>query len=199
MFCAACFPRTRLPSGAIASCRRSTAADGGAREGDDVPDCDSSRGCICRQRPEHDQVGGEHNQQAPEDGLLAQTRRLPAEIVEATPARGEPIDRPRREAEQAQFFGGRRVDREPIRIVGMTLRLAPASRIGAHHAYAANTNADSSPAAISTSPDAMKSIEMLIGGPLIPRSKSRAIARSVVRRGSSRCPMPEGPTHAIVN
>ncbi|WP_422291834.1 hypothetical protein [Candidatus Binatus sp.] len=45
----------------------------------------------------------------------------------------------------------------------------------------------------------MKSIEMLIGGPLIPRSKSRAIARSVVKRGSSRCPMPGGLTHEIVN
>ena len=56
-----------------------------------------------------------------------------------------------------------------------------------------------SPPTISTSPDAMKSIEMDIGGPLMPRSKSRAMARSVVRRGSSRCPMPGGVTHALVN
>jgi glycosyltransferase involved in cell wall biosynthesis len=39
-------------------------------------------------------------------------------------------------------------------------------------------------------PPAMKSIEMNSGGPVIPRSKSRATVRSPVSDGSSRCPMP---------
>src|SRR5207302_164517 len=39
----------------------------------------------------------------------------------------------------------------------------------------------------------MKSIEMKIGGPVMPRSKSRAIVRSLVSPGLSRWPMPGGP------
>ena len=40
----------------------------------------------------------------------------------------------------------------------------------------------------------MKSIEMNSGGPVMPRSKSRATVRSAVSRGSSRCPIPGGST-----
>src|SRR3989441_10929469 len=45
----------------------------------------------------------------------------------------------------------------------------------------------------------MKSIEMNIGGPVMPRSKSRAIVRSLASLGFSRWPMPGGRTQAAVS
>ena len=45
----------------------------------------------------------------------------------------------------------------------------------------------------------MKSMEMNIGGPVMPRSKSRAIVRSLVSFGFSRCPIPGGRTQAEVS
>ena len=56
-----------------------------------------------------------------------------------------------------------------------------------------------SPASSSTSPAAMKSIEIASGGPLMPRSKSRAMVRSPASSGSSRCPMPRGSTQETVS
>ena len=75
---------------------------------------------------------------------------------------------------------------------------APASRIGAHQANRTSTIADASPPTISTSPLAMKSMLIERGGPVIPRSKSRAIVRSFVSSGRSRCPMPGGRVHASI-
>ena len=60
------------------------------------------------------------------------------------------------------------------------------STSGAHHAYAKSTAADAKPPNISTNPPAMKSMEIDSGGPVIPRSKSRATVRSLVSFGSSR-------------
>ncbi len=76
---------------------------------------------------------------------------------------------------------------------------APASSTGAHQLYAASTAADATPANSSTKPDEMNPMEIVSGGPLMPRSKSRAMARSVVSRGSSRCPIPGGRTQAWVS
>ena len=45
----------------------------------------------------------------------------------------------------------------------------------------------------------MKSIEKDSGGPVMPRSKSRATVRSLVSAGSSRWPMPGGRTQASVS
>ena len=42
----------------------------------------------------------------------------------------------------------------------------------------------------------MKSTLRYIGGPEMPRSKSRAVVKSRVSDGSSRCPTPGGSTHA---
>ena len=61
------------------------------------------------------------------------------------------------------------------------------------------TTVQERPATISTRPAAMKSIEIDIGGPVIPMSKSRAMVRSLVSAGSSRCPMPGGCTEAEVS
>src|SRR4249919_2590074 len=55
------------------------------------------------------------------------------------------------------------------------------------------------PPIISAMLPAMKSIEKDNGGPVIPRSKSRATVRSLVSPGSSRCPMPGGRTQASVS
>ena len=52
---------------------------------------------------------------------------------------------------------------------------------------------------MSTMPAAMKSIEIDNGGPVMPRSKSRATVRSLVSAGSSRWPMPCGRTQASVS
>ena len=76
---------------------------------------------------------------------------------------------------------------------------APASRSAAHQAYAARTTADASPPNICTRPDAMKSMEIASGGPLMPRSKSLAIVRSVLSFGCSRWAMPGGSTQAVVS
>ena len=45
----------------------------------------------------------------------------------------------------------------------------------------------------------MKSMEIESGGPLMPRSKSRAIVMSLASSGSSRCAMPGGSTQATVS
>ena len=50
-----------------------------------------------------------------------------------------------------------------------------------------------------TRPLAMKSIEIDSGGPVMPRSKSRATCRSVASSGSSRWPIPGTATHAPVS
>jgi len=73
---------------------------------------------------------------------------------------------------------------------------APPTSSGAHHAYAASTAACPSPATTSTSPPAMIPIEMFIGGPAIPRSKSRALVSRSVSSRDSRCATPAGPVDA---
>ena len=45
----------------------------------------------------------------------------------------------------------------------------------------------------------MKSIEMLSGGPVMPRSKSRAIVRSLIKSVRSRWATPGGSMQAIIN
>ena len=45
----------------------------------------------------------------------------------------------------------------------------------------------------------MKSIEIESGGPVMPKSNSRATVRSLMSVGSSRWPMPGGRTHASVS
>ena len=76
---------------------------------------------------------------------------------------------------------------------------APASTSGAHHANPNRTAAAARPPIMPTRPPAMKSIEYDSGGPVMPRSKSRATVRSAASAGSSRWPMPGGRTHASVS
>ena len=141
----------------------------------------------------------------------------------ACAAGDEAVDRPADQAEQPQLLAGRRIDGEPVGVVGVALRaanlvgvaVAPDPALAqqpvrreprAARARSAPTtrtprgrSADARPAIISTRPPAMKSIEMNRGGPVMPRSKSRATVRSLVSFGSSRWPMPGGRTHASVS
>ena len=55
---------------------------------------------------------------------LAQPRRLVLQLVQPRAPGDEPIDRPAGQAEQPQLLAGRRIDRQPIRIVGVALRAA---------------------------------------------------------------------------
>ena len=76
---------------------------------------------------------------------------------------------------------------------------APARMAEAHQANLARIKAEAMPPIISTMPEAMKSMDIDSGGPVMPRSKSRATVRSLVRAGSSRCSMPGGRTQASVS
>src|SRR5258706_5358765 len=76
---------------------------------------------------------------------------------------------------------------------------APASTIGAHHAYLARITAHATPPIISTMPLAMKSIEIASGGPGIPPPTSRAPVGGVVLVALSKIPMPGGGTDAFAD
>ena len=62
---------------------------------------------------------------APSDRPLAQPGRLVLQVVEVPALAGEAVDDPVGEPEQAHLLGGRRVDGEAVRVVGVAL--------GAHH------------------------------------------------------------------
>ena len=66
----------------------------------------------------------EHQQQAPDHRPLAQPRGLPAQLEQAPAARAEALDDPAGQPEEPQLLGGRRVDREPVGVVRVALRLA---------------------------------------------------------------------------
>ena len=238
-----CLASARLPD-AMASRRRSTApagAEAPSRAHDNPPNAimlvltaalakvttsasakrpaDGIRG----DRPEHQNVRGQHQQQAPQHRPLAQASGFPLQVEQQPAPRRESFDGPRRPARTAAVPwpragrrpGGRRNRRGAAprelrpccdRARWRSRAAANAWRARLRRAAAAPTRrrppapaADANPPTSSTRPDAMKSIEMDNGGPLMPRSKSRAMVRSVVRRGSSRCPMPGGPTQAAVS
>ena len=76
---------------------------------------------------------------------------------------------------------------------------ATSSSRGAHHVKPTSTSAEAMPPSSITSPWAMKSMFMNIGGPVHPRSKSRAVVRSLVRSPRSRWPTPSGPRVAAIS
>ena len=69
----------------------------------------------------------------------------------------------------------------------------------AHQCQTQTTTAEATPVTRVISPLAMKSMETESGGPVIPRSNSRATVRSDASDASSRCPIPCGRTHASVS
>ena len=196
----------------------------GLGEDDQRAEVEPAGGGGVGQRPEHGDVRAGDQQQAPDQRPLAQARRRgTAARSSRLRRRDEALDHPVGQAEQPQLLGRRRIDREPVGVLGVALgrahlvgvAVAPdralaqqpvggepgAARAasGAHQAYANSTTAEASPAIISTRPPAMKSMLMYIGGPVMPRSNSRATVRSLVSLGSSRWPMPGGRTQASVS
>ena len=77
-----------------------------------------------RQRPEHQDVGGDDEEHAPDHGTFAQPRRRILELVQARASRDEAIDGPAREAEQPQLLARGRIDGEPVGVVRIALRAA---------------------------------------------------------------------------
>ena len=99
-------------------------ADGGAREDHQAVERQRAGGDVGGQRPEHDGVGGQDQEQARRHRAFAQLRRLPAQVVEPPPVPPEALDDPVGDTEQPQLLGGRRVHRQAVRVVGVPLRLA---------------------------------------------------------------------------
>ncbi len=76
------------------------------------------------QRPEHGAVGQRHQQHAQGERALAQAGGPVLQLVEEPAAGDEALDGPADEAEQPELLGGRRIDRQPVGIVGVALGLA---------------------------------------------------------------------------
>ena len=76
------------------------------------------------QRPEHRHVGQDDEQDAPEHGLLSQSRRLVLEGVQLAPAIDERVEDPVTQTEEPHLFGRRRIDSKPIEVVRLAMRAA---------------------------------------------------------------------------
>ena len=99
-------------------------ADRGLRKHDERADGDAAGSGVGGERPEHHDVRAEHDEQTPQHRLLAQARRLVLQRVQARPALDEAIDRPADEAEEAQLLGWRRIDGQPVGVLGVALSAA---------------------------------------------------------------------------
>ena len=99
-------------------------AHGSARKSHEPAERETALGRGGAQRPEHNEVGGEHQQQAPNHRTLAQARCLPAELEQTASLRPETIDNPAGQPEEPQFFRRRRFNRELVAVIRMTLRRA---------------------------------------------------------------------------
>ena len=198
------------PAGAIAGSRRSTAATGAAAPSSaqlsppnaiiDVPTAPARRrrprrGRCGRRRRRWPATRTRRRWRATTSSRLQSTGRSRSRVASycsscrRRAARDEAVDRPAGEAEQPQLLAGRRIDGEPVGVVGVALRaahlvgvaVAPDRALaqqpvrgqpGAARARAAPTTRsrrarrrDARPPIISTSPPAMKSIEIDSGGP----------------------------------
>ena len=98
-------------------------ADGGLRVDDDRAEPGPNRRPRRSARDQNtSDVGDEHDGEAGQHRALAQPGRLVLELVQAGAAGDEAVDRPADQAEHAQLLGRRRVDREPVGVVGVALR-----------------------------------------------------------------------------
>ena len=198
-------------------------ADSALRVDDELAKVDAAVRGGRRERPEDGDVGGDDEQQTPYERPLSQARRLVLKLVEPCASLDEPLDGPADQPEQPQFLARRRIDGKAIRVVCIALgadaprrccgRATPHSRAAASGSRAmrlrarsaptrqirTSTTAAARPPIMPTRPPAMKSIEYDNGGPVMPRSKSRATVRSAASAGSSRCATPGGRTHISVS
>ena len=72
-------------------------------------------------RPEHQRVRRHHDQQAPDQRALAQSRRLPLQVAQPPGPVAEATHHPVAEHEDAHLLGGGSVDREAVGVVGVAL------------------------------------------------------------------------------
>ena len=97
-------------------------ADRSLREDDGLRERGGAARGVRGERPEDDDVRGEDYQQTPRDRLLAQPRRFVLQGVQPRPPRDEAIEDPVGEPEEPQLLGRRRVDGEPVGVLGVALR-----------------------------------------------------------------------------
>ena len=102
--------------------------DGGRRERHRAIERQSAARGRGGQRPEDHEIGGDHQQQAPGHGPLAQPGRLPLELEELLSPGAEAIDDPARQPEEPQLLGRVRLDRQAVGVFGMAL--GPADFLG---------------------------------------------------------------------
>ena len=104
---------TLVPTAACANVDRAGRGRGGPRRRASASDQNTS------------DVGGEHEQQAP-DAPASRAAASPAYCSSNSSVRraDEALDHPVRQAEQPQLLGRRRIDRQPVGVVGVALRLA---------------------------------------------------------------------------
>ena len=95
--------------------------DGGLQGHDRCRQVEATVGGPIGQRPERQQVGGDHDDDAGGDGPLAQSGRFVLQVVQAPPLGGEPVDDPVGQPEQADLLRRRRVDGKPVRVLGVPL------------------------------------------------------------------------------
>ena len=80
--------------------------------------------CSVSDRPEDHEVRDDNDQHAPNHGLLPQPRGLVLELEEAGAAYEKTIEGPVGQAEKTHLLGGRRIDRQAVDVVRLSLSLA---------------------------------------------------------------------------
>ncbi len=96
---------------------------------DRFPERDASGRGRLREHPEDEHVRGHDEQHAPHDRTLAQAGGRVLQIVQARAAFAETLDRPGREAEQAQLLARRRVHGQAVGVLGIPLRASHLVRV----------------------------------------------------------------------
>ena len=95
----------------------------------DLAEADAACGGRRHERPEDDDVGGDDEQQTPDERPLAEARRVVLELVQPRAPGHEPIDGPPHQPEEPQFLARRRIDGQPIGVVGIALCAAHLVRV----------------------------------------------------------------------
>ena len=85
---------------------------------------DAAVGNVARQQPEDDHVGRDHQEQAPNHRALSHTGSGILQLVQSGAPGDKAINRPGGEAEQPQLLARRRIDGQPVGVVGIPLRSA---------------------------------------------------------------------------
>ena len=88
---------------------------------DEAIERDVSRGGTEAQGTEHRRIREDHDDHAPDDRLLTQSGGAVLQLEQLFAACDEALDGPAGETEESQLLCRLRIDRQPVRIVGVTL------------------------------------------------------------------------------